>query len=696
MDFSSVLNLLLLIFGFGLVIFWHELGHFLAAKWAGVKVEQFAVGFGQALLCWRKGIGLRVGTTKPEYERRANELLKQKQETGNSFPFAEARNEEHRLDLAAAELGLSETEYRLNWLPLGGYVKMLGQDDMNPNAASPDPRAYNNKSIGKRMVIVSAGVIMNIILAAILFVVLFLWGFTTPAPVVGYAQAGSPAQRAGLEPGDRILRFNGDVMHDFGKIRLATALAHPTEPSDVVVRKPDGREVNLKIVPIAEATEGGFLQIGVGPSALLQAPDELDKLPAAELTPELSLLKGGERITAVNGIALQTGATDSDLNRAWYQFDQAVQNSGGKSLEMTVQAKDGSTRQVSFKPTLDRVFGSAPPNIAGLQPRTVIEYLQEASAARGKLQPGDVVTRLSADTETGDAIDHPTLQQFLKTVEAASNANTTITIDVLRNGEKLSFPKIPLAVKIQSLIGIDRRGLGVGMDAENDIALIAGVLPESSAAKAGVKPGAKVVAVNDTPVQSWIDVFNALRAADKSKPINLTTTGANGNEIIALTLSQSEADTLSRMRFTHGLPLKERTEERKTNNPFTALAWGAGETRDLIVQFYVTLKRMLVQRSVSPSQMSGPLGILHSGTLIASRGPDWLVWYLAVISANLAVVNFLPIPIVDGGLFLFLIIEKLRGKPVPPSIMTATQLAGLALILSLFLFVTYNDILRLF
>lgn len=694
MDFSSVLNLLLLIFGFGLVIFWHELGHFLAAKWAGVKVEQFAVGFGQALLCWRKGIGIRVGTTKGEYERRANEHLKQKQISGDSFPFADARNEEHRLDLAAAEIGLSETEYRLNWLPLGGYVKMLGQDDMNPNAASPDPRAYNNKSIGKRMVIVSAGVIMNIILAAILFVVLFLWGFTTPAPVVGYAQAGSPAQRAGLEPGDRILRFNGDVMHDFGKIRLATALAHPTEASNVLVRKPDGRETELKIVPIAEATEGGFLQIGVGPSALLEAPDGLEKLTPEEQS--VSLLKSGERITAVNGVALQAGVTDSDLNKAWQQFDQAVQNSGGKPLDLTLQAKDGSTRQLSLKPTLDRVFGSAPPNIAGLQPRTVIEYLQEASAARGKLQPGDVVTRLSADTGTGDAIDHPTLQQFLKTVEAASNANTTITVDVLRNGEKLTFPKIPLAVKIQSLIGIDRRGLGVGMDAESDVALIAGVLPESSAAKAGVKPGAKVVAVNDTPVQSWIDVFNALRAADKSKPINLTTAGANGNETIALSLSQAEADTLSRMRFAHGLLLKERTEERKTNNPFTALAWGAGETRDLIVQFYVTLKRMLVQRSVSPSQMSGPLGILHSGTLIASRGPDWLVWYLAVISANLAVVNFLPIPIVDGGLFLFLIIEKLRGKPVPPSIMTATQLAGLALILSLFLFVTYNDILRLF
>src|SRR5258707_6245880 len=63
--------------GFGFVIFWHELGHFLAAKWVGIKVEQFAVGFGQALLAWRKGIGFRVGTTQPERDRRVNEYLTQ-------------------------------------------------------------------------------------------------------------------------------------------------------------------------------------------------------------------------------------------------------------------------------------------------------------------------------------------------------------------------------------------------------------------------------------------------------------------------------------------------------------------------------------------------------------------------------------------------------------------------------------------
>ena len=155
---SQIWSIALLCFGFGFVIFFHELGHFLAAKYVGIRVEQFAVGFGQALFSWRKGMGWKIGSSGARYE----ELQK----------------------LGQAE-GVGETEYRLNWVPLGGYVKMLGQDDLRPNATQDDPRAYNKKSIPARMLVVSAGVIMNIILAGILFMVLFLYGFRAPAPAIG-------------------------------------------------------------------------------------------------------------------------------------------------------------------------------------------------------------------------------------------------------------------------------------------------------------------------------------------------------------------------------------------------------------------------------------------------------------------------------------------------------------------------------
>jgi len=79
---------------------------------------------------------------------------------------------------------------------------------------------------------------------------------------------------------------------------------------------------------------------------------------------------------------------------------------------------------------------------------------------------------------------------------------------------------------------------------------------------------------------------------------------------------------------------------------------------------------------VKVEQLKGPVGIAHMGTVIASRGPTWLLFFMALISVNLAVINFLPMPIVDGGQFLFLVIEQVRGKPVPMAVQNIATIAG--------------------
>ncbi len=112
----------LVAFGIGFVIFIHELGHFLAAKWAGVKVEKFAIGFGPVLFSFRKGIGFRLGSTMKE--------------------FAAA------LETPEGAAAVSETEYSLRALPLGGYVKMLGEDPGGDAEKSADPRAFPNRPVG--------------------------------------------------------------------------------------------------------------------------------------------------------------------------------------------------------------------------------------------------------------------------------------------------------------------------------------------------------------------------------------------------------------------------------------------------------------------------------------------------------------------------------------------------------------------
>jgi regulator of sigma E protease len=92
--------------------------------------------------------------------------------------------------------------------------------------------------------------------------------------------------------------------------------------------------------------------------------------------------------------------------------------------------------------------------------------------------------------------------------------------------------------------------------------------------------------------------------------------------------------------------------------------------------------------------MMGPVGIVSAGARFAFKGVDWLIWFLAMISANLAVVNFLPIPIVDGGLFTFLLLEKIQGKPLSPRAQAVAQIVGFAVIISVFLLVTFQDIKR--
>ena len=145
----------LIVFGFGLLIGIHELGHFIAAKWAGIRTHVFAIGMGPVLFSWRKGIGFSLKSTRQKVI----------QKCGKDAP-----------DLTDGELkqfGISETEYTLRVLPIGGFVTMLGQEDGNPDAISNDPRSYNNCPIGKRMVVVSAGVVMNILLAVTFFLICF-------------------------------------------------------------------------------------------------------------------------------------------------------------------------------------------------------------------------------------------------------------------------------------------------------------------------------------------------------------------------------------------------------------------------------------------------------------------------------------------------------------------------------------------
>ena len=129
-------------------------------------------------------------------------------------------------------------------------------------------------------------------------------------------------------------------------------------------------------------------------------------------------------------------------------------------------------------------------------------------------------------------------------------------------------------------------------------------------------------------------------------------------------------------------------------NPIRAVSMGLQETAKLVVLTYLTIDR-LFRGTVGVEQLHGPVGIVHLGSKVADRGFTYLLFFLGLISVNLAVINFLPLPIVDGGLFLYLIYEKFKGRPPSVGFQNGAALVGLMLIATAFVVTFYNDILRL-
>ena len=685
MNLPYIFSVLLLVFGFGFVIFWHELGHFLAAKWVGIRVEQFAVGFGQAIFSWRKGIGLRLGNTQREYEKRLKEYVEKEEghldRRDRSAPTAE------QLNRAADKLGLGDTEYRLNWIPLGGYVKMLGQDDLNPTSTSEDPRSYNRKSIPARMLVVSAGVIMNVILAAIGFMVVFMLGFNVPPAKIGGIVPNSPAQVAGLRVGDEIWTYDGKRQYDWTKVQLSVALSGAGERTPIEVKRVvDGQEkiVPLTIVPRREREDDsrGFLSLGIYPPRQLAGLKEGEiRADAPDVPEDVLAVKPGDTITAINGQPVDV----KDYGR----LDQALQASYGRPVTLTVRDRAGAERDVQIRGEFAAPFGDGNFHLLGMMPRAEVASVDRSSSAFDKLEPGDAIASLSV---AGDPFPHPTVKKLVEKLRAAGESGAPVDVTVVRDGKELP-PVTGLTANVRLPTG--GKGLGIGTGFDEDHAVVGGIVPDSAAEQANVLPGSTVQQVNGADVTSWYDVHRELAALKPGDAVSLRLASPSGEvKTVQMTLSPEQVAAIQHVQYRDQLALNEFKEPRKAAGAMQAMYWGVTETRDFILQFYLTLRRM-VDGTVSPANLMGPIGIFHAGTKFAYKGHDWLIWFLAMISANLAVVNFLPIPIVDGGLFTFLILEKIKGRPLSAKTQTIAQFVGMAVLLCVFLLVTYQDIARL-
>jgi regulator of sigma E protease len=238
---------------FGLIVLVHELGHFITAKWAGIRVEEFGIGFPPRLF------GVKRGETI--YSLNLLPIGGFVRMTGENGEVATDQNEER-----------AQSDRALNPLSLGGSVRRPGPS--NETTAQParyDPRSFAAKPASKRLVVLLAGVTMNVVLAIVLLTVAEAIGAPNAdlAPaVIGQVSAGSPAAQAGIQPGDRILSVNGQPVNDFAAFRAAVSAVTDTTPAGtttvpitvVVLHKNASQPVTLTVQALAhpDSTQGHF------------------------------------------------------------------------------------------------------------------------------------------------------------------------------------------------------------------------------------------------------------------------------------------------------------------------------------------------------------------------------------------------------------------------------------------------------
>jgi regulator of sigma E protease len=210
---------------------------------------------------------------------------------------------------------------------------------------------------------------------------------------------------------------------------------------------------------------------------------------------------------------------------------------------------------------------------------------------------------------------------------------------------------------------------------------IGSVTPDSPAAAAGLKSNDKVLAIDGVPVRVWSDLSQLIQESGSKK----------------VQLKLQRADEVFTVELTPEIRETKNILGEKISRPLIGIV----ASNNIIVEngmiklTFVVLGKLIVG-AISPKTLAGPIGIAQMSGEVAKAGPLAFLYFLALLSINLGILNLLPIPILDGGHLLFFSIEAIMGKPLSIRKREVAQQVGLFLLIALMVFVFYNDIYRLF
>jgi regulator of sigma E protease len=683
-------NILLVLLGFGAVILVHEFGHFIVAKLCGIKVEAFSIFMPPILLGIKKADrGWRI--------RILPELLRDElQESGDGLlSFTVGR-----------KILPGETEYRIGLIPFGGFVKMLGQDDTGPTKTSDDPRSFANKPALARAAVFAAGVTFNVISAVIIYIIVFLVGINLTGPIVGGVIPGSPAERAGIRPGDEVIEVAGeDSRLDFSDVMMAGVLSAKGQAIPLKVRHEDGTIENISLA--AEQLPGEqFRVFGIERASSLTIAKVFAE--DANRLLETTGLLSGDRIKGIDGI---------DVNNSW-QFKNVVDRTFEPNVVLLAERGEssGQTQLVESRvslafPAVIRPAGETEADLASIcgmvprmritevfdESRSVKEWLLRLLSRVGIARPkaGDDAARLKpADIIVAVAdVENPTYPELRQTITAYEGK--TLPIKVLRTDANGIQQRLTVSVVPRKEASSDRVVIGIVPELDTEHPVVAKTIATGRYPKPIAIPrGAAITAVDRVAVSNFYDVARELKKnAGQRVTIDWRLDDQTAGNI-AIDVGRQQDIVAVRAYFKQAVPFADMEQLYKADGPIDAIGMGYKRTKTFIIQTYVTLHR-LIGGLVSPKQLMGPVGILtFSYRIVAAKPLIYYAYFLGLISASIAVLNFLPLPPFDGGLTLLLLVEKIKGSALSVRTQEIIAYAGWGMVLALLLYVTFNDIVR--